>query len=155
MNKDTAEVKNLMKLYEQNIRTSPTTDIPPEEAVSRAMMIVEEVLEYVEAAGLVTNLPKKSELEMGYDPFAKPDMVEIADGLVDIIVTAKGGFFTYGIDGDRIFHDVIMPSNFAKAQEVDGVMKVVKKNGKTQKPQGWEPPDVRADLIQQGWKADE
>lgn len=155
MEQDTALIKEMMERYEQPVRTTPTTDIPATEVVARAKMIVEEVVEYLEAAGLVTNLPKKGEIEIGVDPFKKPDMVEIADGLVDIVVTVKGGYLVYGIDGDAIMKNEVMPSNLNKAQLVDGRYIITKVNGKTQKPEGWVPPDIKKELKRQGWISDE
>lgn len=151
MENDTYNIKKMMERYEQTIRTTPTTDIPATEVVARAKMIVEEVVEYLEAAGLVTNLPKKGEIEIGIDPFKAPDMVEIADGLVDIVVTVKGGYHVYGIDGDAIMSNEVMPSNLNKAQLVDGKYVITKINGKTQKPSGWTPPDIAGELKRQGW----
>lgn len=155
MENDTYLIKKMMERYEQTVRDVPTTDIPATEVVSRAKMIIEEVVEYLDAAGLVTNLPKKGEVEVGIDPFKEPDMVEIADGLVDIVVTVKGGYHVYGIDGDSIMNNEVMPSNLNKAQLVDGRYVVTKVNGKTQKPEGWTPPDIEKELKSQGWSGNE
>lgn len=148
---ESAMVEKMMEMFGQDVRTTPTTDVTPEEVVSRAKMIIEEVVEYLDAAGVVTNLPKKGEIEVGIDPFKEPDLIEIADGLVDIIVVTKGAYHVYGIDGERLFAEEVMPSNFSKAVYKDGKWEVEKINGKVQKPSGWFPPNIRQGLEEQGW----
>lgn len=151
---ESTQVEKMMRMFGQEVRTIPTTDVPAEEVVARAKMIIEEVVEYLDAAGVVSNLPKKGEIEVGIDPFKKPDLVEIADGLVDIIVVTKGGYHVYGIDGERLFEEEVMPSNFSKAVEKDGKMVVKKVNGKVQKPEGWFPPNIKEGLKKQGWNGE-
>ena len=66
------------------------------------------------------------------------DLVEIADALADIIYIVCGTAVSYGIPLDDIFEEV-HASNMAKL--VDG--KVIRRaDGKIQKPEGWEPPDI-------------
>jgi len=68
----------------------------------------------------------------------KNDFVEVADALADIIYIVCGTAVSYGIPLDDIFEEV-HASNMAKL--VDG--KVLRRaDGKIQKPEGWEPPNI-------------
>lgn len=72
------------------------------------------------------------------------DLVEIADGLVDMIYVATGTALEYGIDLPAVW-DEIHASNMRKADPATG--KVTKRqDGKIMKPAGWQPPDVRRAL---------
>lgn len=67
------------------------------------------------------------------------DLVEVADALADIIYIACGTAVSYGIPLDDVFESV-HASNMAKL--VDG--KVIRRSdGKVQKPEGWQPPDIK------------
>lgn len=71
---------------------------------------------------------------------AMGDMVEIADGLADLIYVAAGTALEYGIPLERVWAEVHR-SNMAKADPVTG--KVRKRaDGKVLKPEGWTPPDI-------------
>jgi len=70
------------------------------------------------------------------------DIVEVADALADIIYIACGTAVSYGIPLDDVFEEV-HASNMAKL--VDG--KVIRReDGKIQKPEGWQPPDIEGVL---------
>lgn len=155
--KDTALIEEMMHRYKQEVRTAPTKHVSDKEIVARAKMIIEEVIEFCDAAGLVTNLPAKGEIEVGRDPFKDVDLVEVTDALVDTVVVTKGGYHVFGVDGDAVMQNQVMPSNLAKAtfNELTGVWEVVKVNGKTVKPEGWTPPDIKSELERQGWNPDE
>ena len=72
------------------------------------------------------------------------DLVEIADGLVDMIYIAIGTALEYGIDLPAVW-DEIHASNMRKVDPATG--KVEKReDGKVMKPAGWTPPNVRAAL---------
>ena len=72
----------------------------------------------------------------------KADIVEIADALADIIYIACGTAVSYGIPLADVFEEV-HASNMAKL--VDG--KVIRReDGKIQKPEGWQPPDIKSVL---------
>ena len=155
--KDTNLIEEMMHRFKQDVRTTPTKNVSDKEIVARAKMIIEEVIEFCDAAGLVTNLPKKGQIEAGRDPFKEVDLVEVADALVDTVVVTKGGYHVFGIDGDAVMLNEVMPSNLAKAMynESTGEWEVVKVNGKTVKPEGWTPPNIRKELERQGWNSDE
>ena len=68
------------------------------------------------------------------------DIVETADGLVDLIYVCVGAALEFGIPLDRVWAEV-QRSNMAKIDPVTG--KVRKRaDGKVLKPEGWTPPDI-------------
>lgn len=72
------------------------------------------------------------------------DLVEIADGLADVIYVAVGAALEFGIPLDRVWAEV-QRSNMAKVDPATG--KVTKRDdGKVLKPEGWMPPDVAGAL---------
>jgi predicted HAD superfamily Cof-like phosphohydrolase len=73
------------------------------------------------------------------------DMVEIADGIVDSIVVLIGAALTYGIDIRPIWNEV-HKTNMAK---VGGK---IREDGKKLKPEGWQPPQIKELLEEQGMK---
>lgn len=75
---------------------------------------------------------------------AAGDIVEIADGLADLIYVAVGTALEYGIPLDRVWAEV-QRSNMAKVDPDTG--KVVKRDdGKVLKPAGWTAPDIAGAL---------
>jgi predicted HAD superfamily Cof-like phosphohydrolase len=70
------------------------------------------------------------------------DLVEVADGLADLIYVALGTAIEYGIDMEPIFREVHR-SNMAK---LPGNMR---EDGKVTKPEGWEPPRIAEILAEQ------
>ncbi len=101
----------------------------PERAALRSALIAEECRETVDA-------------------IANGDMVEIADGLADVIYVAVGTALEFGIPLERIWGEVHR-SNMAKVDP--GTRKVTKRaDGKVLKPEGWTPPDVAGVLADAG-----
>jgi predicted HAD superfamily Cof-like phosphohydrolase len=86
----------------------------------------------------------KEEVKETLDAMDREDMVEIADGIVDSIVVLLGTAVTYGIDLRKIWN-IIHETNMAKK---DGP---VREDGKKLKPEGWKPPDIKSELLRQGW----
>lgn len=78
---------------------------------------------------------------------ANEDLVEIADGLCDLIYVCIGTALEYGIDLDPIFEEV-QRTNMAK---LPGHFNA---NGKITKPSGWTPPDIASLLEKQLKKKD-
>jgi len=70
------------------------------------------------------------------------DLVEIADGIGDVIYVLLGTAVSYGIDLRPIF-DAIHDSNMKK---VGGC---TRDDGKIMKPEGWVPPDIEGILAAQ------
>jgi predicted HAD superfamily Cof-like phosphohydrolase len=84
----------------------------------------------------------REEFEEYLDAEDNNDIVEIADALGDIIYIACGTAIAYGIPLELVFNE-IQRSNMAKL--VDG--KVLRReDGKIMKPEGWQPPDIKAIL---------
>lgn len=75
----------------------------------------------------------------------REDMVEIADGIGDAIFVLLGAAVSYGIDMSPIW-DRITEANMAK----EGGS--TREDGKILKSADWKPPDIRGELIKQGWK---
>jgi len=72
----------------------------------------------------------------------KGDLVAIADGGVDAIVVILDAMVFCGIDIRPIW-DVIHKSNMAKEGGA------VREDGKLLKPEGWQAPDVRSEIMAQ------
>jgi NTP pyrophosphatase (non-canonical NTP hydrolase) len=71
----------------------------------------------------------------------RKDIVEMADALTDMIVVIIGAGLSMGLDMEAIW-DEVMLSNFRKIDPETG--KVIKReDGKTLKPEGWKPPNIR------------
>ena len=113
------DVKDFHQAFGQRIGEKP--ELPDiEERKLRIKLLDEEVFEYTDAE-------------------YADDLVEIADALADIIYIACGTAVSYGIPLDDVFEEV-HASNMAKL--VDG--KVIRRaDGKVQKPEGWQPPDIK------------
>lgn len=81
------------------------------------------------------------------------DLIEIADGLADVIVVAFGTLLTYfGDDGTKAILEEVAQSNLSK---VDGSLGPIlrREDGKIQKPPGWKPPDIEGALRRAGFIA--
>lgn len=72
------------------------------------------------------------------------DMVAVADGLIDTAYTVEGALVSFGINGDALWK-VVHDNNMTK----EGGPFI---NGKLCKPPTWAPPDIRGELIRQGWR---
>jgi predicted HAD superfamily Cof-like phosphohydrolase len=116
------DVKDFHQAFGQRIGEKP--EFPnDEERKLRVKLLKEEVWEYMDGESF-------------------NDLVEVADALADIIYIACGTAVSYGIPLDEIFEEV-HASNMAKL--VDG--KVIRRaDGKIQKPEGWQPPNISAIL---------
>lgn len=98
----------------------------------RLALLLEEVLEYVEAE-------------------AEGDLVGIADALADICVIAEGTALEYGIDLDACRRE-IHRANMSKLG-ADG-KPIYRDDGKIMKGPGYEPPDLDSILIAAGWQGE-
>ena len=113
------DVKDFHQAFGQRIGDKP--ELPDEdERKLRVKLLREEFTEYLDGESF-------------------NDLVEVADALADIIYIACGTAVSYGIPLDDVFESV-HASNMAKL--VDG--KVIRRaDGKVQKPEGWQPPDIK------------
>ena len=84
----------------------------------------------------------REELEETINAMNCDDLVEVADGLADLCYVAIGTAVSYGIPLDKVFEEVHR-SNMAKAP--GGVVKY-REDGKILKPDGWQPPNIKAIL---------
>ena len=78
------------------------------------------------------------------EAMAAGDMVELADGLADIIYVAIGTALEFGIPLDRVWAEVHR-TNMAKRDPATGKVRR-REDGKVLKPEGWTPPDIAAAL---------
>jgi predicted HAD superfamily Cof-like phosphohydrolase len=125
--------------------------VPPQERTLLKMkLILEETLETIGAAypGLAPYLTevhddivKKMKLHGG-DAVNLP---EVADGLADVIYVVTGTNLEFGIDGDAVF-SVVHEANMKKIGGSHSPL------GKIMKPEGWVAPDIKGELVRQGWK---
>ncbi len=76
---------------------------------------------------------------------ANYDVVEIADGLVDLIYVAVGTALELGIPLEKVW-DEVHRSNMAKVDPATGEVRK-REDGKVLKPEGWTPPNVRGVLF--------
>lgn len=81
-----------------------------------------------------------NELHAALENEQEPDMVEVLDALIDILVVTIGAINASNMDGEEAWREV-MKTNFAKVDPETG--KVTKReDGKILKPEGWEPPQL-------------
>jgi predicted HAD superfamily Cof-like phosphohydrolase len=85
------------------------------------------------------------ELEELKQAMEEEDIVEIADGIADLIYVALYTANAYGILMEPVFKEV-QRSNMAKK----GGPKAA--NGKQQKPEGWTPPDIASIIKAQQYR---
>lgn len=104
----------------------------------RVDLIREEAKEFMEAAGLRPN--KEEGRSFGWTKVREPDPIEMIDALCDLLYVTYGAAVEMGVDLDPYFNEVHR-SNMAKLGP-DG--KPIKRaDGKTLKPKGWKPPDLK------------
>jgi predicted HAD superfamily Cof-like phosphohydrolase len=166
------QVQEFNKLFGLRVRSSP--GVPPDEVIRLHLgMCVEEMLELVEACGVqqVFIDDMKRAFEAGWKaPRKAVDLPAATDALGDSDYVNESFRDALGIDGEPIA-DEIHRANMGKAHTCQeclglggalglfecafckGTGLVVVKNaaGKVQKPAGWKPPDIDAELKKQGW----
>jgi len=76
------------------------------------------------------------------------DMIEVADGLGDVDYVVENARQEFGIDGLPISEE-IQRTNMAKFGPGSWVRE---SDGKRMKPNGWTPPNIRGELLKQGWR---
>jgi predicted HAD superfamily Cof-like phosphohydrolase len=74
------------------------------------------------------------------------DLVEMVDALADVLYVILGTANVLGVDLEPIFREVHR-SNMTKLPPPGG-------QGKPVKGPAWSPPDVRGELLKQGWRPD-
>nr|WP_282580299.1 hypothetical protein [Nocardioides sp. InS609-2] len=151
---DTAAVAEFMHAFGQEVRSTPTTDITPDERALRARLVLEEALEFVEAMGCDATVDDvdvtKDSVTVEINRDVETDLVEATDALADLNVVGKGSALTLGIPVDDAFR-IVHRTNMAKLGP-DGEP-IRRDDGKVQKPEGWQPPTqaLRDLLLERGW----
>lgn len=125
------KVFNWMSLFKQTVRVEPTVHITEAEKQLRIKLMKEELLDELIPA-----------IERG-------DLVEIADGIVDLLYVTYGTAVAYGIDADIVFEEA-HKANMRKAGD-DG-LPIVREDGKILKNPNWTPPNIGAVLLRLGWQ---
>lgn len=143
----------------QVVRTTP--EIPTEsERKLRAMLIMEECLETIQALGVDVDLRYHGVGAGGFIPLDKKmlvykinerrgcNLVQVADGCADISVVTYGTLISCGIADVELIEEVDR-SNLDKFR---GDAHRDPETGKWIKPSDWQPPRIRQILIDQGWE---
>ncbi len=78
----------------------------------------------------------KEELEETRVASMQDDIIEIADGLADLIYVALGTAIEYGIDLEPVFAEV----HRSNMEKIPGLQRA---DGKITKPPGWKPPRIK------------
>lgn len=81
-----------------------------------------------------------NELHDALEAQEEPDMVEVLDALVDILVVTMGAIRAGGMDGEGAWREV-MDTNFAKIDPDTGKVRK-REDGKVLKPEGWKAPEL-------------
>lgn len=128
-------------------------DVPDlESRILRARLLMEEVIEFIHAEGLAIShwsfgldaenlkfYPTGYQSEHGGVP-------QVAKELSDILYVTYGAAVAWGIKIDSVF-GAVHHSNMQKF----GPGSYAREDGKWIKPPDWEPPDIEAILLMQGW----
>jgi len=145
------QVKEFHETMGQPVLDRP--QVPDRERVTlRLRLIAEEFCELLESAGVPDGVPRDHRNEhlrglieeLLEDSRANLDLPAFTDALADLDYVVEGTRLEFGIDGEPVA-DAVHRANMAKlGGGVDS-------RGKYQKPPGWRPPDVAAELLKQGW----
>ncbi len=114
MNKQQIQVKEFHEAFGVPVGTTPKL-ISPERLLLRAELIFEEACETARAMGMAG---EPSELVF----FGSPNLIDIADGLADLIYVINGAAVELGIDLEPIY-DEVHRSNLSKMWNDDEISK--------------------------------
>ena len=133
--------------------------VPDQQAIERRVKLIEEeFLETMRGLGYMYNISRsgKTPDRLKKVQYTEPDLVELADGLADLIYVSVGTALEFGIPMSRVW-DEVQRSNMSKKDPVTG--KVLKReDGKILKGPNFSPADVgkvmfgfyeRVDLVKQ------
>lgn len=129
------DVREFMIACEQDVRDAPTV-ISDIEKWERFVMLTEEFSEHKKALADL-----KKAVEYHSKESTRQAMTDLADSLVDMVYIIIGTALAYGFDFDKLW-TLVHENNMTKIDPVTG--KVIKINGKTQKPEGFVPVDLRS-----------
>lgn len=127
------QVRELMAVFGQHVADAPQQP-DPETVALRMVLLTEEFSETMAA-------------------HAAGDMVELLDGLVDMLVIIYGTVLTFGLPLEAAWAEVHR-SNMAKVDPATGMV-AYREDGKVLKPEGWEGPRLDRVLEAAGWQAPE
>lgn len=131
MNQWERDIDRMMQVFGQQTRNTP--DSPPvssSEMNLRMNLVAEEATELVQA------------IQDGYLP-------DIAKEIADVLVVTIGVARCFGISLESVWN-LVHESNMAKAS--GGTDPVT---GKRLKPPGWKKPDMKQEMLRQGWLIDD
>ena len=124
-------------------------ELPPDVLEFRGNFLLEELLEYFEAVGLMVAFGEDGDLSTKHQLQSKFNAEKAFDGLIDLIYVALGNAYLHRFpfnDGWQRVHEANMkkvrasgsddPRSTAKRKHVLNIVK----------PEGWEPPKL-ADLL--------
>lgn len=139
-------VREFHEAFNRPIRDTPDVG-SPEERILRVRLMLEEVLEFAKAAGVLVALdgeiiPTVQHLGFSAGLF-EPDLVQMAHELADIEYVTQGTAVQLGIPLDACVVEV-HAANMRKLGP-DG-KPIVDEHGKVRKPEGWVPADVASIL---------
>ena len=138
-------IEKFMKLAGQAVPKTPT--IPPSDVRKlRALLILEEALETIEALGFALDVRGRY-IKMKHvmlQPHNACDIVEVADGCADLSVVTIGTLSAFGIADSPILCEVDEHNlqKFGEGSYKDD-------NGKWIKPPNLAPPNIKQRLIDQ------
>ena len=122
----------------------------------RASLIMEEAVETVAAMGYlaIADIYTKIDNQDAYRPIGRfeklyedPNLVEVIDGLCDLLYVTFGTAVAAGIDLDRYFQEV----HRSNLEKLTGPKRA---DGKQLKPEGWQPPRIQQ-LLEQDEQAND
>lgn len=125
--------------------------IPNDEKIRlRARLISEEFIEALESLfvnDILLTTIKNNLNELISTSKIDVDLVEFIDALGDLDYVIEGSRLAFGIIGEPIANE-IQRSNMSKFP--NGVV-LRRADGKIIKPESWSPPDIKKELLKQGW----
>lgn len=148
-------VKKFHKVFHHPVGEKPTA-IFPDIALTRTIWTGEELIEFLHASaggdratflelvnGFMDGLDRAVEKSLKAEA---PDDILVAqmDALTDAKYFIYGSFVVAGVDPQPL-HDIVQAANMAKLGP-DGKPIVRESDGKTLKPEGWEPPEGKLAL---------
>jgi len=143
-------VEHFHRVLDIPVLTEP--QVPADERVRlRVTLITEEYFELMEATFAGTEGPNVFDELRGRvlvaieDEWVDIDVPEFADACADLKYVIVGSELEFGFDGRPVFKGV----HEANMRKVGGPKR---EDGKVQKPDGWQPFDVGAELKRQGWR---
>lgn len=135
------DVRDFNLKFNQIVNADPV-HLSRRKLAQRANFMLEELLEFAEASGLMLSCNADCEAVFVIDPEGEQDLELQADALIDIVYVAKGTAVMSGLPWQAFWSDV-QRANMAKHQ-VPGKWKIAK-------PEGWIAPRTKELLMAAGY----